>query len=71
MIDDADTKEFIGKNSVQAKTMEKNSTPAPTTKIESSPTKEEPSPHVKASAPKKQLEPIKASKADNDEWASF
>ncbi len=71
VIDDADTKEFIGKNSVQAKTMEKNSTPAPTTKIESSPTKEEPSPHVKASAPKKQLEPIKASKADNDEWASF
>ncbi len=71
VVNDADSKEFIGKDSVKAKTMEKNSTPAPTTKIESSPTKEETSHHVKPSSQSKQLEPIKASKADDDEWASF
>ncbi len=70
VVSDADAKEFIGKNDVKAKVMDKNQTAAPTTTPKITSTKEETQKPVSQPKPSKQIEPIKASKSD-DEWASF
>ena len=80
VVSDADAKEFIGKNEVKAKDMEKDHTPASTSNKQSSTPKQDtpkqtieqfPGKSVSDKKPSKQLEPIKASKDDDDEWASF
>ena len=71
VVSDADAKEFIGKNEVKAKTMDKHQTASPTTTPKTTSTKEETPKPVSQSKPSKQIEPIKASKSDDDEWASF
>jgi methyl-accepting chemotaxis protein len=73
VVSDADAKEFIGKNDVKAKNMEKDHTPASTqnTKSKTTDSKQDIQKPVSQSKPSKQIEPIKASKSDDDEWASF
>ncbi len=72
VVSDANTKEFIGKNTVKAKVMD-NQHSIPTKPVETkstTPKHDTPKP-VSQSKPSKQIEPIKASKSDDDEWASF
>ena len=71
VVSDADAKEFIGKNEVKAKTMDKHQTATPSTTPKTTSTKEETPKPVSQSKPSKQIEPIKASKDNDDEWASF
>ncbi|MCD4758973.1 MAG: hypothetical protein K8R39_11930, partial [Arcobacteraceae bacterium] len=71
VVSDADAKEFIGKNEVKAKTMDKHQTASSTTTPKTTSTKEETPKPVSQSKPSKQIEPIKASKDNDDEWASF
>ncbi len=62
VVSDADAKEFIGKNEVKAKDMEKDHTPASTITKQSSTPKQDTPKSVSDKKPSKQLEPIKASK---------
>ncbi len=70
IVTDADSKEFIGKNDVKAKDMTKHTTPSPSNHIHITSKETAKKPDVKSSQ-SKQLEPIKSSKNDDDEWASF
>ncbi len=70
IVTDADSKEFIGKNDVKAKDMTKHTTPSPSNHIHITSKETAKKPNVKSSQ-SKQLEPIKSSKNDDDEWASF
>ncbi len=69
VVSNADEKEFIGKNEVKAKTMEKNSTLASIQHIQS----KKSIPKTAASKPvqKSQIKPVVSNTKDNDEWASF
>jgi len=67
VVSNADAKEFIGKESVQAKTMAKQMTSSPNNHIHT--IQKESS--KKEDITSKQLEPIKPSNTNDDEWASF
>ncbi len=71
VVSDANTKEFIGKNDVKAKTMDKHQTATPSSSPKPQTSKQDIPKPVSQSKPSKQIEPIKASKSDDDEWASF
>ncbi len=76
VVSDADTKEFKGKDSVKAKTMDKHQT-ATTSSTQKTKTSKQGTPKQAPEKPvsqlktSKQLEPIKDSHIDNEEWASF
>ncbi|MDX9743001.1 MAG: methyl-accepting chemotaxis protein [Arcobacteraceae bacterium] len=66
IVSSANEKEFIGKNDVKAKEMKKpNHIQVPVTKPVAK------KPVVKTTAQKAPIQPIVASKSDEDEWASF
>ncbi len=70
VVSNANEKEFIGKNDIQAKEMRKQNhaqTPTVKPKASSSATKS----IVKTISPTASIKPIMASKSDDDEWASF
>ncbi len=71
VVSDANAKEFIGKNDVKAKTMDKHQTATPSSSPKPQTSKQDIPKPVSQSKPSKQIEPIKASKSDDDEWASF
>jgi len=74
IVSDADAKEFIGKNDVKAKVLNKDETPANTSPKEVETQKEDTQKPVSQhqSKPSKKLETIKPSNtSDDDEWASF
>ncbi len=76
VVSDANAKEFIGKNDVKAKTMDKHQT-ATTSSTQKTKTSKQGTPKQAPEKPvsqlktSKQLEPIKDSHTDNEEWASF
>ena len=51
--------------------MDKHQTATPSTTPKTTSTKEETPKPISQSKPSKQIEPIKASKDNDDEWASF
>ncbi len=75
VVSDADAKEFIGKNDVKAKTMDKHQTASANTSTKPADTQKEDTPKPVSqpqSKPSKQLETIKpTNNSDDDEWASF
>ncbi len=75
VVSDADAKEFVGKNDVKAKTMDKHQTASASTSTKQVDTQKEDTPKPVSqpqSKPSKQLETIKpTNNSDDDEWASF
>jgi methyl-accepting chemotaxis protein len=67
VVSDADAKEFIGKDTVKAKIMEKHQTSAPTQTIKSEAQK----PITSKVELKDKIKPIQADKSNDEEWASF
>jgi len=70
IVSNANSCEFNGKHEVKAREMKKqsHSTPSPQTKVAQP---SAPRPVAKTTSAKTQIQPIVASKSDDDEWASF
>ncbi|MBD3842826.1 MAG: PAS domain S-box protein [Campylobacterales bacterium] len=67
ILSDADAKEFIGKNDVKAKNMDKHQTATPTITPKEISKKE----NTKSNTSYKKIQAITASNTNDDEWASF